>query len=256
MQPENSYYYFQKAFSPDDCKKIIEQGEFEIEQYKKEGRDTSGTTFGNTHKQEGLNKPLSTETLEEKSKNEGKSVEEVAGSTYIRDSEVSWLYDNWLYDLILPFVHEANRRAGWDFELTNHENFQFTKYYKGGFYNWHSDGGSCNNSKFKKFIPGISPLDPKTGNMYQNYTYNMNWVGKIRKLSCTINLNEPGEYEGGNLEFDFGPHAERERFYECTEIRPQGSIVIFPSFVYHRVTPITKGIRKSLVLWSLGRPFK
>ena len=46
MQPENSYYYFQKAFSPDDCKKIIEQGEFEIEQYKKEGRDTSGTTFG------------------------------------------------------------------------------------------------------------------------------------------------------------------------------------------------------------------
>ena len=37
MQPENSYYYFQKAFSPDDCKKIIERGEFEIGQYKKEG---------------------------------------------------------------------------------------------------------------------------------------------------------------------------------------------------------------------------
>ena len=72
----------------------------------------------------------------------------------------------------------------------------------------------------------------------------------------TINLNEPGEYEGGNLKFDFGPHSEGERFHECTEIRPQGSIIVFPSFVQHQVTPVTKGTRYSLVLWSLGQPFK
>ncbi len=81
-------------------------------------------------------------------------------------------------------------------------------------------------------------------------------VGKIRKLSVTINLNQPGEYEGGNLKFDFGPHSQGKRFHEVTEIRPQGSIIVFPSWTYHQVTPVTKGTRYSLVLWSLGLPFK
>ena len=81
-------------------------------------------------------------------------------------------------------------------------------------------------------------------------------INKIRKLSLTINLNLPGEYEGGNLKFDFGPHSTGNRYHECTEIRPQGSIIIFPSYIYHQVTPVTKGTRYSLVLWTLGKPFK
>ena len=60
----------------------------------------------------------------------------------------------------------------------------------------------------------------------------------------------------GNLKFDFGPHASGQRFHECVEIRPQGSIIVFPSYVYHQVTPVTSGTRYSLVLWSLGQPFK
>ena len=88
------------------------------------------------------------------------------------------------------------------------------------------------------------------------YTDNQDQVGKIRKLSMTINLNKPGEYEGGNLKFDFGPHVTGKRYHECTEIRPQGSIIIFPSFLYHQVTPVTSGTRYSLVLWTLGQPFK
>ena len=56
--------------------------------------------------------------------------------------------------------------------------------------------------------------------------------------------------------FDFGQHTEGEQFYECKEIRPQGSIIIFPSFTYHCVTPITKGTRYSLVLWTLGDAFR
>ena len=55
--------------------------------------------------------------------------------------------------------------------------------------------------------------------------------------------------------FDFGKHGENE-FYECKEIRPQGSIVVFPSFVYHCVTPVTKGTRYSLVNWMCGAPFR
>jgi PKHD-type hydroxylase len=82
-------------------------------------------------------------------------------------------------------------------------------------------------------------------------------VGKIRKISMTLNLNEPGDYDGGNLKFDFGRHVEGvDPFYECEEIRPQGSVVVFPSFVDHCVTPITRGTRYSLVLWCLGDPFK
>ena len=95
------------------------------------------------------------------------------------------------------------------------------------------------------------------GYKLKNYWYvdDINFVGKVRKLSVTINLNKPGDYEGGNLKFDFGPHTEGERYHECTEIRPQGSIIVFPSFIAHQVTPITKGTRYSLVLWSLGQPF-
>ena len=69
-------------------------------------------------------------------------------------------------------------------------------------------------------------------------------------------LNIHTEYEGGDLKFDYGPHSEGERFHTCLEIRPQGSIIIFPSFLYHQVTPITSGTRYSLVVWNLGKMFK
>jgi predicted 2-oxoglutarate/Fe(II)-dependent dioxygenase YbiX len=80
-------------------------------------------------------------------------------------------------------------------------------------------------------------------------------AGKIRKLSVTISLSDPATYEGGNLKFDLGPHRE-DRYHECAEIRPRGSIIVFPSHVYHQVTPVTKGTRYSLVAWNLGYPFK
>jgi PKHD-type hydroxylase len=81
-------------------------------------------------------------------------------------------------------------------------------------------------------------------------------VGKVRKISMTCNLNVPGDYDGGNLKFDFGHHTDGSQYHECEEIRPQGSIVVFPSFVDHTVTPITRGTRYSMVLWCLGKPFR
>ena len=64
------------------------------------------------------------------------------------------------------------------------------------------------------------------------------------------------EYEGGNLEFDFGTLSGKDRIKICEEIKPKGSIIVFPSFLPHRVSPITKGTRYSLVLWSLGPPWQ
>jgi len=82
--------------------------------------------------------------------------------------------------------------------------------------------------------------------------------GKIRKLSVTVTLSDPKDYKGGELEFDFrnmDPDKKRN-VKKCTEILPKGSLVVFPSFVWHRVCPVKSGERNSLVIWNLGWPFK
>ena len=86
-------------------------------------------------------------------------------------------------------------------------------------------------------------------------------LGKIRKLSMTCQLTDGSEYQGGELEFDFrnyDPHLRNKKTHiiQAKEILPKGSIVVFPSFVWHRVKPVTKGTRYSLVMWNLGYPFK
>jgi len=248
----NSYFWIQSALTPDQCQKIIDLGLSEIDRVKKAGGSTEATTFDDSHKQalEKSGEPISPQadkTVEELKKEPEKK-------SYIRDSEVSWLNQQWIYDLVYPFLHKANNEAGWKYQFDYSETFQFTKYGPSQFYGWHADGDSCHFGKYKRYIPGITPTLPN-GERPRGYTVNPKMVGKIRKLSMTINLNKPGEYEGGNLKFDFGPHNQGKRFHECTEIRPQGSIIVFPSYVYHQVTPVTKGTRYSLVLWTLGRPF-
>jgi len=69
-----------------------------------------------------------------------------------------------------------------------------------------------------------------------------------RKLSCVVQLSDPNNYEGGDLQLTdcmFAPLAE--------DIKMQGSITYFPSFMRHRVTPVTKGRRYSLTAWFEGR---
>ena len=259
MQVRNSYYWFEKALSPENCQKIIDMGEKQLQEIRKSGGSTEATTFGDNHKQafekEGKEViPQKDETVEDIKKRVGED-KNIEQTRYVRDSEVAWFNDDWLYDLIHPFIHRANKDAGWKYNWDYSESFQFTKYNPGGFYGWHADGNSCHFGRYKRFIPGVSPT-LKDGRPPRGYTTNPQMVNKIRKLSLTLNLNKPGEYDGGNLKFDFGPHAGGKRFHECTEIRPQGSLIVFPSYVYHQVTPVTRGTRYSLVLWSLGEPFK
>ncbi len=255
MEITNSYYWFESALTPEQCQKIIDLGLKGIDDAKKSGQKTEATTRGFNHKQalEELKdnvKPQTDKTIDELKKSK-----EELDKVYIRDSEVSWLGEQWLYDLVYPFLHEANEKAGWKYDFDFSENFQFTKYGLNQFYGWHADGMGDHFNIYKRFIPGVHKKN-ENGSYPEGYTENHNIIGKVRKLSMTINLNKPGEYEGGNLKFDFGPHAHGERYHECTEIRPQGSIIIFPSFIHHQVTPVTKGTRYSLVLWSVGPPFK
>ena len=153
-----------------------------------------------------------------------------------RNSNVTWLDDRWIYDAVQPFVHAANKNADWNFQWDWSEACQFTRYSKGQFYDWHCDSWD-------------RPYIRKEGDLSN---------GKIRKLSVTVSLSDPKDYKGGELEFDFRnlDPDKKPNIRKCNEILPKGSLVVFPSFVWHRVCPVKKGSRYSLVIWNLGWPFK
>jgi PKHD-type hydroxylase len=153
-----------------------------------------------------------------------------------RNSKIVWMDDRWIYEEIMPFVHEANKKAGWNFNFDWSETCQFTKYAKNQYYDWHCDSFE---------IPYDQPN-------------NTNLHGKIRKLSVTCSLSDPSDYKGGELEFNFNnpEKKKKENIKKCLEVLPKGSLVVFPSFVWHRVCPVTKGTRYSLVIWNLGYPFQ
>jgi len=155
-----------------------------------------------------------------------------------RNSHVAFLDDKWVYNQIHPFIHAANEASGWNFDWDWSEPCQFTKYKLNQYYDWHCDSWA---------LPYNTPND-------------LNFNNKIRKLSVTVSLSEPTDYRGGELEFDCrneDPTKSKKRnILTCNEIKPRGSIVVFPSHVWHRVKPVTKGTRYSLVIWNLGYPFK
>lgn len=151
-----------------------------------------------------------------------------------RNSDIQWLNDNWLYKEIHPYVSDANIQAGWNFEYDWSESCQFTTYTKGQHYSWHCD----------PFHKPSTLKDP-------------NFTGKIRKISMSIQLSEPTEYEGGEFQFDFRNSKDGSpNIRTVSELKEKGSILVFPSHLYHRVLPIKKGKRQSLVVWTIGQPFR
>ena len=136
-----------------------------------------------------------------------------------RKSDIVWIKEQWVYDLISPYMFDANEQAGWKYNITAAQPCQVTRYTKDGFYNWHTDGMGSHND-----------LDGE---------------GTTRKLSMSVILNS--DYEGGDFEM-------RDLENKIPRLE-EGSIIVFPSFVEHRVTPVTEGIRYSLVIWFVGPPY-
>jgi len=169
-------------------------------------------------------------------KNETLSQKDIKNLQKKRNSNITWLSDRWIYKEIQPYVNQANRNAGWNFKWDWSEPCQFTKYKLNQYYDWHRDSFTT---------PYDRPEDP-------------NFNKKIRKLSVTLSLSDPSEYEGGELEFNFNDPelTKKQNIRLCTEILEKGSLAIFPSFVYHRVKPVKKGTRYSLVIWNLGYPYE
>lgn len=141
-----------------------------------------------------------------------------------RKSFIKWLrYDqypqfDWVYERLQGVIQKANDLY-WNFDLHSMpEYIQYTEYHGGGgHYDWHMDIGDKNLS--------------------------------MRKISVTMQLSHPDEYEGGELQIMKSQYVENAP-------RDLGSIIIFPSYMLHRVTAVTKGTRKSLVLWSGGSVFR
>ena len=153
----------------------------------------------------------------------------------IRKSDVSWIQPLWLRNLLWSYTMQANLEAGWNFKISRFETFQYTTYRApGGHYDWHIDNAFPYKDGPNK--------------------------GLIRKLSLTIQLSDPEDYEGGMFEQRILRKNDEGDLNAITNslesIKPRGSLLVFPGFVYHRVMPVTKGTRRSLVAWAVGTPFE
>ena len=143
--------------------------------------------------------------------------------TKIRRSDVDWINKNneteWLFNKLGHIVSTLNTRF-YKFDLTGFgEALQLTNYdhSEQGMYGWHQDYGSVG--------------------------------APSRKLSLVLQLTDPSEYEGGNLQImtsgePINVHKQR------------GLVTVFPSYIVHQVTPVTQGSRQSLVAWITGPEFR
>ena len=283
---DTNYYWFQSALTDEQCNSIIERGlsDMTLTEQKAGKKATDATTFD--FRQKGGEVSNAGNVAANNLTTEGRRRKGIKDEDiYVRDTKVGWLADKWIYELIHPFIHEANQKANWNFEWDFSETCQFTVYHPGMFYAWHTDGGTrpyipfdptvkeqrrkdekgeyviVKNEEGKELefdetyrdgkFKGVKRYVPAPG-----FVDNPNQFWKTRKLSVTVNLTNPKHYKGGDLKFDLGPHAGGKRYHLCKEIRPRGSIIVFPSFIHHQVTPVTQGTRYSLVIWNLGKMFK
>ena len=186
-QLEN-WAFWERAFTIEECKKIIDIGERRRKTQAKVGGGADGIA-----------------------------------NPDIRRSDVVWLFPQddmaWAFQKMSGYIMALNERF-FKFDLWGfNEGFQFTKYdsKQKGFYGQHVD----------RTYLGPAP----------------------RKLSITLQLSDPDEYEGGNLNLYFGKEPTISK-------RDQGFLTAFPSYTMHEVTPVTKGTRYSLVAWITGPQFK
>jgi len=154
----------------------------------------------------------------------------------VRKTDVGFITgkDNRVNELVWGYLREANELI-FKYKLKYFQPVQFARYRNGGHYDWHQDASGQNAH------------------------------GESRKLSLTFCLTDPNVYEGGELQFYTGdrPMEDLElpdgtiipsaQIYQ--DIRDQGSVIVFDSKDYHRVTPVTKGTRYSVVCWTVGPNF-
>jgi PKHD-type hydroxylase len=135
--------------------------------------------------------------------------------------------NKWIFDRLNGVIKSIND-SYYNFDLGGYDDYQYSEYYsyEKGRYDYHMD-----------MSIGTNHITPPN---------------KFRKLSLSLLLNEPYiDFEGGDFYLNLGRESESERI----DIK-KGRIILFPSFLIHKVTPVIEGVRKSLVVWVEGPKFK
>lgn len=149
-----------------------------------------------------------------------------------RKSDIAWVRPNeenmWIFERMIWVIEKLNDRF-YEFDLNGFEVMQYTVYDEDG------------EQRYDLHMDTVLGTD-KTMEMPET-----------RKLSLSMVLSDPSEYEGGKFQLQTGLPDEDKMM---TVEQLKGRVIGFPSFLLHRVTPVTKGKRKSLVIWVEGPKFK
>ncbi len=160
-----------------------------------------------------------------------------------RNSQNAWIpTHHWLGGFIWHYIERANRENFlYDLRNIDGESMQYTRYREGEYYGWHNDAGL--STQYKPVTVGN-----REDGLAQDFV-NEN-IELIRKLSFSLQLSDPDDYEGGNVQL----LSEDGTSYIAP--RERGTIILFDSRTQHRVLKVTKGTRKSIVGWTVGPRWK
>ena len=162
----------------------------------------------------------------------GAATQSLSNDPDLRKTSVNFIRDedNKANKLAWHFLREANKRV-FNYDLNYFQEVQFAEYQEGDFFDWHQDA---------------------TGPDENN---------ELRKLSLTLVLSDPDTYEGGELQFFNGGRPMKDMGnisgeQVAKDIKAKGSVIVFDSSDWHRVTPLVEGTRHSIVCWTVGDNFK
>jgi len=162
-----------------------------------------------------------------------------------RNAKNTWVpTTHWVAGFVWHYVQRANRENFlYDLSNIDGESLQYTVYGEGEYYGWHNDAGL--ETFYKPQSTGVSVNSPEATSDFLNTN-----CEKVRKLSFSLLLSDPDTYEGGNLQL----LDQSGKSYVAP--RQRGTIILFDSRAQHRVQKVTKGVRKSIVGWTVGPRWK
>ena len=190
-----------------------------VQRYRKELRQFC--VVPNAFNEEEVDKIVDLEDLQKFTKGQVGSGPDGKVNKKTRDSDIMWLMPDqnsgWLFEKFAMFVSQVNTDH-FMYDIDGFDSFQYTRYKKKEHYDWH-------------------------------YDMDMSSSDFMRKISATVMLTEPKEYEGGEFEVVSNGRVDAPEL-----IKPnRGDIIFFASWMPHRVRPVTSGVRKSLVCWVMGK---
>jgi PKHD-type hydroxylase len=163
----------------------------------------------------------------------------------IRNSDNTWIStEHWLGGFVWHYIDKANKNNFlYDISNIDGDSIQYTQYSIGQYYNWHTD------TSIDQYFLLSEAASSELSNEYANEKIGIEYE-LCRKLSFSIQLSGPEEYEGGELQFQ---KDDGSVYFAPKE---KGVIAVFDSRARHRVRKVTKGVRKSLVGWVVGPRWK